>query len=181
MCVLCACVCLSLCVVLRVCVARLGTRKKPSVQHASVCTFKTPRVYWQHVRTFKQMWACCWYTRRRLEYTHEGVLNLRTGSEIERRRSKTKSHHVHQRFTASNQWILPMKSLRVGPQQQLLNSFHHAHYLLKLFSYSYHQGNSGGNKFSDGSFSPSHLCRCILNDYIYIYVSCHSSELGQNR
>ena len=75
------CVVLVLCVL--ACVWHGLMRGKPlpraEVQHASVCTFKTPpcvpakRPHVEHMRAF------CRYTRRRFECTHESVLNLSTG------------------------------------------------------------------------------------------------------
>ena len=53
--------------------------------------------------------------------------------------------------------------MRDEMKDRFSNSFDHANCLLKLFSYSYPQGNSGRNKFSDGSFCPSYL-------YVYIYI-----------
>ena len=56
-----------------------GKTPRAEVQHASVCTFKTPscvpttRPHVEHMR------ACCRYKRWRFECAHGSVLNLSTG------------------------------------------------------------------------------------------------------
>ena len=66
------------------------------------------------------------YTGRRAELVHRRRDREEAQQEEESSRDK--------RFTASNQWILPMRSLRVVREQQVPNSFDHAHCLFKLFS-----------------------------------------------
>ena len=73
----CVCVCVNVWSV-----ARLGARKTPPtrahVQHASVCSFKTPPcVAARRPHVFNMRASCC-FTRRRFETTHGGVLDMST-------------------------------------------------------------------------------------------------------
>ena len=43
-----------------------------------VCVQNVPRVYRQHAHMYKNMWACCRYTRGHFERTHGDVLNAHT-------------------------------------------------------------------------------------------------------
>ena len=63
------------------CVVKLGTRKTPRgyVQDASVCTVRTSPCVPATGPHVQDMRACCRYTRRRLDRTHGGVLNVHTG------------------------------------------------------------------------------------------------------
>ena len=49
------------------------------VQHASVCSFKTPSCEATRPPHVEHMRASCGYTRRRFESTHGGVLDMNTG------------------------------------------------------------------------------------------------------
>ena len=71
-----------------VCVAWLDAGKTSSlplphakVQHASVCTFKTPSCVPEKRPHVEHMRACCRYKRGRFECAHGSVLNLNTGGE----------------------------------------------------------------------------------------------------
>ena len=71
------------------------------------------------------MRTCWWCTRRRFECIHGGVLNLPTKLGV--RQSKCVwSYHLHQTFTESNQWIRPIKSLRIGEEQHVQDSPDHS-------------------------------------------------------
>ena len=63
--------------------------------------------------------------RDRVETEEEEETEERNNTKNEQI-NKRQSHHVHQRFTESDQWILVMKSLRVRREQQVPNSFDHA-------------------------------------------------------
>ena len=67
---------------------------------------------------------------------------------------------VHQ----SNDWILPIQSLRTGREQHVPNSSNHPLYLLKLFNSIYPEGNFGGNQLPVGSMSLSPLYPSTTND-----------------
>ena len=62
------------------CVTLRDTRA--CIQNASVCTFKTFRVYRHHAHMCFNMCAWCRYTRRRFERTHAGVLNAHTAGPL---------------------------------------------------------------------------------------------------
>ena len=57
------------------------------------------------------------------------------------------AREVHQ----SNHWILPIWSLRKVREQRVPESSNHSRFLMKLFSSSNPEGNSGGNQPRDGS------------------------------
>ena len=131
---LCFCLSLSLCLSVSVwccvlwccvvcvvwCVARLGTQKKPSV-----CRCKTspcvpaPRAHvLPHVRVVPvHTGTFCIYTRRFFGRTHggQGVIVSAAYQNL-----ATCGHHVLQRFTTRNQWILPIFSLRTGRESNTL-------------------------------------------------------------
>ena len=118
---LCFCLSLSLCLSVSVwccvlwccvvcvvwCVARLGTQKKPPCVDA-----KRPRVYRHHAHMCYHM-----YTRRFFGRTHggQGVIVSAAYQNL-----ATCGHHVLQRFTTRNQWILPIFSLRTGRESNTL-------------------------------------------------------------
>ena len=55
-------------------------------------------------------------------------------------------YHVLQRFTKETLESLTIESLRIGRTRHVPDSFNHPLYLIKLFSFSYPEGNSGGNQ-----------------------------------
>ena len=68
------------------------------VQHASVCSFKTPSCEATRRPHVEHMRASCRYTRRRFESTHGGVLDMSTGGFF-RAPSRATLHtftHTHQ-------------------------------------------------------------------------------------
>ena len=100
-CVVCVVWCLWLCVVW--CLLWCGTLK------TSVCAFNTSpcvrskrsHVYRQHAHMFKNVWACCRYTRGHFERTHGDVLNAHT--EEERGGGERKGEAGHRQF-CSPKW-----------------------------------------------------------------------------
>ena len=132
---LCFCLSLSLCLSVSVwccvlwccvvcvvwCVARLGTQKKPPCVDA-----KRPRVYRHHAHMCYHMCAWCRYTRGRFASTHGSLFFGRTHGgqgvivSAAYQNLATCGHHVLQRFTTRNQWILPIFSLRTGRESNTL-------------------------------------------------------------
>ena len=79
-------------------ITKIGVEKDPFVcfESSSLSLSRLISLVFS-LSVFSLLSSCC------VAGTHGGVLNLRTGGEIERRRSKRKSHHVQQMFTAGNQ------------------------------------------------------------------------------
>ena len=123
------CRCVSLCVVVCRCV---WPRWKPrvSIQNASVCTFQTfpcvpaPRTHaFQHVRVVlvqtEAFWMDIWEC--------EGIEVVIASCAYQK--WSTQGHHLAQRFTESNHWILPIfVSLRRGREQHVPDSSNHSFY-----------------------------------------------------
>ena len=74
---------------------------------------KRPRVCRHHAHMCFNMWACCRYTRERLERTHGDGLNGEEGARVvivssAYQNLPTMGHQVLQRFTKRYLWILPI-------------------------------------------------------------------------
>ena len=154
-------------------------RRLVHIQHVPVYASTTSTCV-KHVDLLPVHTGTFWmYTRGRFESTHGGVLNLHTGGG-ERREGviassaylkwPTWSHHVTQRFTKSNHWILQISSLRTGREQHVPDSSNRSLYLMKLFVFSCPEGKQAARLFD--SFSP--LSPGMTNDLnVSIATSLH--------
>ena len=139
-------------VVVCVCVCGVHAEKhRVSTQHVPCVRSKRPRVCRQHAHMCFNMCACCRHTRGRFERTHVDVLSGHTEKGGNHRQfclpkfahiGLSRASEVHKR----NPGIFPIFSLRIGREQHVHDSSNHSLFLIKLFSFSYPEGNSGGNQ-----------------------------------
>ena len=127
------------------------------------------------------MCARCRHSRGRFDRTQGYVLSGhgegRESSSV--LLTKVCPHRVITCFRGSPKETLgsnPFSSLRIGREQHVPDSSNHSLCLMKLFSFSYPEGNSGGNELLDGSISLSLQNPDFTSDWhVSIATNLHQS------
>ena len=121
------------------------------------------------------------YTRRLLGRTHweegwkEGEVRRVTVSSANHETAHVELSRASERFTERNPWFLPISGLRTGREQHVPESSNHSLCLIKLFSFSNLDGNSGGNQHTQHTVTNTKTLHNTHNTHIHTNPHTHHS------